>query len=74
MVETLHQLSQLYPVPLDEKLAAQTAELQRKESLKMGDAIPLATALPQKAMLLSTNDTQLAKIAKKYLPIRTLDT
>jgi predicted nucleic acid-binding protein len=60
-------------VPLNEAVAIEAARLQQKTPLRIGDAIHLATALQQQATLFLTNDKQLAKIAKSYLNVQTLD-
>lgn len=69
---TLHKVPRLRFVSLDESLAEQAALLQRESNLKIGDAIHLATAIEHRAETFFTNDRQLAKIAKKYLPVKQL--
>jgi predicted nucleic acid-binding protein len=70
---TFKSLPGLSLVSLDEAVASRAACLQRETTLRIGDAIHLATALEQKADKLLTNDKQFAKTAKKYLPIQTLE-
>ena len=69
---TLQQVPRLHFVPLDEALAEQAALLQRKDGLRIGDAIHLATAVQQEAKSLFTNDKQLAKVAGKYMKVESL--
>lgn len=60
-------------IDLDTDTAVRAAALQRKHSLQVGDAIHLATALETKATGFFTNDLALARVAKQYLPVKTLD-
>jgi predicted nucleic acid-binding protein len=68
----LHSTANLQFIHLDEVVAEKAAGLQRETSLRIGDAIHLATALTQKADVLFTNDLLFAKTAVKYLPVKTL--
>lgn len=70
---TLQQVPRLQFVSLDETLAEQAALLERKDGLRIGDAIHLATALKQEVSLLFTHDKQFAKAAQKYVAIRDLE-
>jgi predicted nucleic acid-binding protein len=70
---TLLSIPQLDIHPLSEETAARAGDLQRKNGLQIGDAIHLAAALQANADLLLTNDRKLAKIAKKHLPVQTLE-
>lgn len=67
-LNTLRQLPNLSIVPLDENIAEQAAILQRKNNIKIGDSIHLATALKLKAESFYTNDKELSKIVTKYIP------
>jgi len=69
---TLQKVPRLQFAHLSEGLAEKAACLQNKESLQIGDAIHLATALEQGADTFFTNDKQLAKIAKNYMKIEQL--
>lgn len=70
---TLQQIPGLQFVALDETTAEQAAFLQRThESLRIGDAIHLATAIRQQAACLLTNDKLLAGVATEYLAVETL--
>jgi len=69
---TLHQLSDLSILPLDENIAEQAAILQRENNIKIGDSIHLATALQAKAESFYTNDKELSKIVAKYIPITSI--
>lgn len=71
---TLNNTANLHFVHLDEVMAEKAASLQQETSLRIGDAIHLATALVQEADMLFTNDLPFAKIAAKYLPVKTLVT
>ncbi|HET9174022.1 MAG TPA: PIN domain-containing protein [Candidatus Saccharimonadales bacterium] len=70
---TLQQVPKMKFIALDEVLAEQAANLQRKHhSLQIGDAIHLATAIQEHANLFFTNDKFLAKTVSNYLTIKTL--
>lgn len=72
-LNTLQLVPKLKFVMLDEVLAEQAANLQRKHSsLQIGDSIHLATALYAQSALFFTNDKQLAKVVAEYLRVRTL--
>lgn len=68
----LQSTANLQFIHLDEMVAEKAASLQSETSLRIGDAIHLATALIQKADVLFTNDLLFAKTAKKYLAVKTL--
>ncbi len=68
-LETLHRVPRLNIIPVDENLAEQAANLQRKNSIKIGDSIHLATAIQQKTEAFFTNDKKLTKIVEKYIPV-----
>ena len=70
--KALHRVAHLNFEVLDENSATQAALIQRKHKLQIGDAIHLATAISQGATLFFTNDKPLAKVAKAYLPVKTL--
>lgn len=70
--EALQQVSNLRFLDMDEACAVQAALLQRETKLHISDAIHLATAVKYRSDLLFTNDKQLATVAKKYLPVKTL--
>ena len=70
---TLQQVPKLRFIALDEFLAEEAANLQRKHlSLQIGDAIHLATAIQEQADLFFTNDKLLAKIVSNYLKLKAL--
>lgn len=69
---TLHKVPRLQFISLSENLAEQAALLQRENNLQIGDAIHLATAIERQVEVFFTNDKQLAKIAKKYLVVKTI--
>lgn len=71
-LETLHRVPRLNIIPVDENLAEQAAKLQRKNSIKIGDSIHLATAIQQKTEAFFTNDKRLTKIVEKYIPVISL--
>ncbi len=71
-LSTLQSVPKLSFVMLDEELAEKAALLQRKTRLCIGDAIHLATALQLEAEYFFTNDKQLAKVAKIYMPVKGL--
>ena len=71
-LETLHRVPRLNIIPVDENLAEQAANLQRKNSIKIGDSIHLATAIQQKTEAFFTNDKKLTKIVEKYIPVISL--
>ena len=71
-LETLHKVPNLNIIPVDENLAEQAAILQRKNSIKIGDSIHLATAIQQKAEAFFTNDKKLTKIVEKYMSVISL--
>ena len=68
-LETLHKVPKLNIVPVDENLAEQSAILQRKNGIKIGDSIHLATAIQQKAEAFFTNDKRLTMIVEKYMSV-----
>lgn len=69
-LETLRKVPRLQFITLDENLAEQAADLQRKNNLQIGDAIHLATAIAQGSGTFFTNDKQLAKTAQQYMTIQ----
>ncbi len=71
-LETLHRVPRLNIIPVDENLAEQAAKLQRKNSIKIGDSIHIATAIQQKTEAFFTNDKRLTKIVEKYIPVISL--
>ncbi len=71
-LDTFLAMPGLHMAILDANLAAEAGHLQRETHLRIGDAIHLATAVQYKAELFFTNDKQLAKIAAKYLAVKTL--
>jgi predicted nucleic acid-binding protein len=64
---TLHNVPRLELIALDAQLAEKAGDIMRKNSIQIGDAIHLATAIHLSADLLFTNDKQLIKLAEKYL-------
>lgn len=68
-LRTLHQVPNLMIVPLDEALAEESAILQRKYKIQIGDSIHLATAIQQHAESFFTNDKKLAEIVKKHMSV-----
>jgi predicted nucleic acid-binding protein len=68
----LQRIPRLEFVALDEIIAEQAALLQRETKLHIGDSMHLATALMLHSEYLFTNDKDLAKIAKAYLPVKNL--
>ena len=52
-------------------IANSAALLQREHTLRIGDAIHLATAISVKARRIYSNDRKLIKIAALYLPVET---
>ena len=72
-LKTLQQVPRLRFIGLDEVLAEQAAELQRKHpALQIGDALHLSTAIGKQASLIFTNDRLLAKVASQYIPVKKL--
>ena len=71
-LETLHKVPKLNIIPVDENLAEQAANLQRNNSIKIGDSIHLATAVQQKAEAFFTNDKRLIKVVEKYMSVISL--
>jgi|SRR5208282_2000117 len=71
-LETLHKIPRLIFKALDETLAEQAGSLQRQNSLQIGDAIHLAMSISVGSELFFTNDKQLAKVASKYMVIKSL--
>jgi len=68
-LETLHKVPKLNIISVNENLAEQAAIIQRKNSIKIGDSIHLATAISQKAEAFFTNDKKLIKVVDKYLSV-----
>ena len=68
-LETLHKVPKLNIIPVDENIAEQAAIIQRKNSIKIGDSIHLATAISQKADAFFTNDKKLIKVVDNYLSV-----
>jgi predicted nucleic acid-binding protein len=71
-LETLHKVPKLNIISVNENIAEQAAILQRKNSIKIGDSIHLATAIQQKTEAFFTNDKRLTKIVEKYIPVISL--
>lgn len=71
-LDTLHKVPRLNIIPVDENLAERAAILQRKDDIKIGDSIHLATAIQQKAESFFTNDKKLTKVVEKYMPVISL--
>ena len=71
-LETLRQVPNLDFITLDEDLAEQSAILQRKHKLQIGDSIHLASAIKNNAETFLSNDKQLLKVAEKYMSVRSL--
>ena len=71
-LEILHKVPNLNIIPVDENLAEQAAILQRKNNLKIGDSIHLATAIKQEAKAFFTNDKKLSKVVEKYMSVISL--
>ena len=68
-LETLHEVPGLNIISVDENLAEQAAIVQRRNSIKIGDSIHLATAIEQKAEAFFTNDKKLTKVVERYIPV-----
>jgi predicted nucleic acid-binding protein len=71
-LETLHKVPKLNIISVNENIAEQAAILQRKNSIKIGDSIHLATAIQQKAEAFFTNDKKLIKVVEKYISVISL--
>jgi len=69
-LDVLLSVPRLSFVELDHSMAAKAGMLQRQNSLPIGDAIHLATAILLKAEALFTNDKVFARVAEGYLPVR----
>jgi predicted nucleic acid-binding protein len=67
--ETLKRIPRLTFCNLDENIAERAGQLKRKNGLKIGDAIHLASAISSNAEALYTNDKQLIAIASKHLKV-----
>lgn len=69
----LDQIPRLTFVLVSEEIAKRAGLLQQNHSsLKIGDALHLATALQGKAKLFVTNDALLAKVAQHYMTTQSL--
>jgi predicted nucleic acid-binding protein len=71
-LETLRQVPNLDFITLDENLAEQSAILQRKHKLQIGDSIHLASAIKNNTETFFSNDKQLLKVVEKYMSVRSL--
>ncbi len=71
-LETIHKVPKLNIISVNENIAEQAAILQRKNSIKIGDSIHLATAIQQKAEAFFTNDKKLIKVVEKYISVISL--
>ena len=71
-LETLRQVPNLDFITLDEDLAEQSAILQRKHKLQIGDSIHLASAIKNNTETFFSNDKQLLKVVEKYMSVRSL--
>lgn len=71
--EALYGVSTLSFIGVDVSVAEHAAELQKKHGLKIGDAIHLASAIEAMSKSFFTNDMKLARTAKQYLDVITLD-
>jgi predicted nucleic acid-binding protein len=71
-LETFHALPELHIFPLDETIAVEAGRLQRESSLRIGDAVHLATAIQQRADTFFTNDKRLGKVASGYMNVKGL--
>lgn len=65
----LKEVQGLSFVTLDETIAAQAGILKRRENLKIGDAVHLATCIHTVCEVLFTNDAKLARAATKYVNV-----
>lgn len=61
-------------IVIDEHIAMQAAKLQVKDQLSIGDAIHIATAMRVEGNTFFTNDTKLAAVAQRYMPVIALGT
>lgn len=68
----LQRIPRLEFVTLNETIAEAAALLQRETRLHIGDSMHLATALQLHSEYFFTNDKDLAKVAKTYLPVKSL--
>jgi len=71
-LDTLRQVPNLDFINLDEDLAEQSAILQRKHKLQIGDSIHLASAIRNDAKTFFSNDKQLLKVVEKYMSVLSL--
>ncbi len=71
-LETLRKVPKLNFIPVAENIAERAAILQRKNSIKIGDSIHLASAIQQEAEAFFTNDKKLIKVVEKYISIISL--
>lgn len=71
-LETLQKVPKLHIISVDENLAEHAANIQRENSIKIGDSIHLATAIQQKTEAFFTNDKKLTKVVEKYMPVISL--
>ena len=58
---------------IDESISVEAALLQRGSTLRIGDALHLATALSLNCDILFTNDKKFSKIAAKRIMVQTID-
>jgi predicted nucleic acid-binding protein len=72
--DILRQVPRLQFIMLNIEIAEQAALMQKNEKLLIGDAIHLASALGRGVDMIYTNDKLLAKVAGRYLRVKTLDT
>ncbi len=72
-LEMLRSIPGLSFHQIEESVATKAALLQRESTLRIGDALHLATALDMNCEVLFTNDKKFSKIAATYIKVQMID-